>query len=367
MIWDPLTANLVDACVTRFLAERIDLLNTVSPDMAPLGDFARTFLAGGKKFRAQFCILGWSAIPGPEGSADSRAIPDSLIHIAAALEIFHAAALVHDDIIDNSDTRRGAPSAHARFRTLHTASGYAGRAHDFGTHAALLLGDLLLGWSDELLDAGLTILANPERARHTREAFNLMRTQVTAGQYLDVLEESAWVARNDSDPLAQAERIVTFKSAKYSVEAPLCIGAHLAGASQKQLHALRRFGLPLGIAFQLRDDLLGVFGDPSATGKPAGDDLREGKRTMLIAMARQAVDADERKFIDTNLGTPDLSDNDIHTLQTIIQRSGAFTAIEDRIAHHVADALAVLPHAHFTDHAVEDLEAMAHAVSNRAT
>ena len=190
--------------------------------------------------------------------------------------------------MDNSDTRRGAPSAHRRFETTHGERGWSGDATAFGDSSALLLGDLLLGWSDELFDAGTGMLASREHGLAGRAEFNRMRTEVTAGQYLDILEEASWPTHPETEALSRAHRVIVYKSAKYSVEAPLAIGAALGGATPAQLAALREFGLPLGVAYQLRDDLLGVFGDPEVTGKPAGDDLREGKRTVLIAIARRS-------------------------------------------------------------------------------
>src|SRR5690606_39237215 len=184
-------------------------------------------------------------------------------------------------ILAASDLRRGGPAAHRAFEGLHRGHEWDGDAGAFGTAGAILLGDLLLGWADELFEEGLAQLGDREAAHAARAEFFRMRTEVTAGQYLDVLEEHSWRSRPDSEALPRAHRVIVYKSAKYSVEAPLAIGGSLAGGSLAQLAALREFGLPLGVAFQLRDDMLGVFGDPAVTGKPSGDDLREGKRTVL--------------------------------------------------------------------------------------
>ena len=263
-------------------------MSSISPDLRPLIDFSRQFLRGGKRFRAQFCYWGAQSVVSSGSVAENRdgerVSPglSATVSAASSLEIFHAAALVHDDIIDNSDTRRGTASAHKLFESLHAESGWAGDSVDFGRASAILLGDLMLGWSDELLDEGLAEVADQAAARRARLEFNRMRTEVTAGQYLDILEERAWLTQPEDELLDRAMRVIVYKSAKYSIQAPLVIGAALAGGSDDQLDSLRAFGLPLGIAFQLRDDVLGVFGDALVTGKPSGDDLREGKRTVLI-------------------------------------------------------------------------------------
>jgi geranylgeranyl diphosphate synthase type I len=347
--------ELVHSRIDEFINTRESIVTTISPDLAVLVEFSRQFLSGGKRFRARFAQLGWQSVS-RSTSGSAAAAPDAhldggsstgtalagLVSAASALEVFHAAALVHDDIIDHSDTRRGAPSAHRRFESLHGSNGWAGSPADFGRASAILLGDLLLGWSDELLDEGLDDAADRASARRARAQFNLMRTEVTAGQYLDILEERAWITQPEAELLERAERVIVFKSAKYSVQAPLVIGAALAGADDDHLDVLRAFGLPLGIAYQLRDDLLGVFGDAAVTGKPSGDDLREGKRTVLIALARERLDARTLGTVDRLLGRADLQAEQITTLQQIIVDSGAVDRVETLIQHNVAEALKAL-------------------------
>ncbi|WEO79031.1 polyprenyl synthetase family protein [Cryobacterium sp. SO2] len=333
--------DLVHSRIDEFINTRESIVTTISPDLAVLVDFSRQFLSGGKRFRAQFAYLGWQSVPAPSTGPAAGALT-GLVSAASALEVFHAAALVHDDIIDNSDTRRGAPSAHRRFESLHGAQGWAGSPDDFGRASAILLGDLLLGWSDELLDEGLDDAPDRLSARRARAEFNRMRTEVTAGQYLDILEERAWITQAESELLDRAVRVIVFKSAKYSVQAPLVIGAALAGADDDHLDTLRDFGLPLGIAYQLRDDLLGVFGDAAVTGKPSGDDLREGKRTVLIALARERLNSADLSTLDSLLGRQDLTPDQIVYLQESIVASGAVDRVETLIQENVAEALAVL-------------------------
>jgi geranylgeranyl diphosphate synthase type I len=365
--------DLVHSRIDEFINTRESIVTTIGPDVAVLIDFSRQFLSGGKRFRASFAHLGWLSVPVPSGrrapggiAADSDAPSAGIVAVASALEVFHAAALVHDDIIDKSDTRRGSPSAHRRFESLHGAEGWAGNAGGFGTASAILLGDLLLGWSDELLDEGLDGATDRVSARRARAEFNRMRTEVTAGQYLDILEEQAWITQAESELLGRAVRVIVFKSAKYSVQAPLVIGAALAGADDRHLDSLRAFGLPLGIAYQLRDDLLGVFGNASVTGKPSGDDLREGKRTVLIALAREGLSGADLDSVDRLLGRPDLSAEQISELQQIILGSGAVDRVEAMIQENVAAALTVLADSPVDDGVAGQLTDFAGTVTRRA-
>ena len=349
----------VNTRLESFITERESILRSLGPDLAPFVDFSRQFLSGGKRFRAQFALMGF----GTQG----RPIPDHAIDVASALEIFHAAALVHDDIMDKSDTRRGAPSAHRRFESVHGSAGWAGSSADFGTSAALLFGDLLLAFCDELITEGLLETTDRQAALRSRRDFDRMRLDVTAGQYLDIVEERAWPSIEKLDSLPRANRVVIYKSAKYSVEAPLVIGALLAGAGTADIATLRAFGLPLGIAFQLRDDLLGVFGDPSVTGKPAGDDLREGKRTVLIALAQQELPPSDVLELDRLLGNPALLASDIASLRAMLTASGAVDQVEALIAENVRVSLEALANSNFSAATTAELSALADGVTQRTS
>lgn len=369
----PRLVDLVQARLDAFLADRAAEVLAISPDLDVLEAGARRLLAGGKRFRARFCYWGWRAVAAApaefdplEDGDDERVELDAVIAVAAGLEAFHAAALVHDDIMDNSDLRRGQPSVHRAFAALHAERGLDGDADGYGVAAALLLGDLLLGWSDDLVDAGLDSLRDREAARATRQEFARMRTEVTLGQYLDIFEELTWRLVPEADLLSRAQRIVVYKSAKYSVEAPLVLGASLAGGSLPQLAALREFGLPLGIAFQLRDDLLGVFGDPEVTGKPAGDDLREGKRTILVNLARQKLPGTALRIFDELLGDRTLDARQVAMLQTAVRDSGAVETVERAIAHNVGLARTALADASIARSARDELTALAEAVTARS-
>lgn len=366
----PRLVSLVDARINEFLISRDSILRPIAPQLAPFATFSRDLLSGGKRFRAQFCYWGWRAVsPANNQSAvPSEAELDALVDLCAGLELFHAAALVHDDIIDNSDTRRGLPSVHRRFETLHRDSGWAGPGRTFGEGSAVLLGDLLLAWSDELISRA--VLGAPSLATllATREAVDIMRTEVTLGQYLDLLEERAWAdAAHPAESMERAERVIVYKSAKYSVEAPLVIGASLRGASVEQLDCLRRFGLPLGIAFQLRDDILGVFGDAERTGKPSGDDLREGKRTALVALTRARLDGSAQRLFDELIGDPELDERQIRMLQRTMVDAGAVTEVELMITERLRTALAELERSPLGDTARRELATMARTITHRDT
>ncbi|RFA09143.1 geranylgeranyl pyrophosphate synthase [Subtercola boreus] len=366
--------KFVDTNIVDFLTDRDPILVSIANELAPFGQFSRNLLSGGKRFRAQFCYWGWRSVLEPDirsaehatgyGSGPGETEFRALVGLCTALEFFHAAALVHDDIIDNSDTRRGMPAAHRRFEELHTSAGFSGNAASYGRASAILMGDLLLAWSDELVGDALDAL-EPAARTATRREFNSMRVEVTLGQYLDVLEESAWPVVPEAELLPRAERVIVYKSAKYSVEAPLVLGARLHGASEAQVTALRAFGLPLGIAFQLRDDLLGVFGDSARTGKPSGDDLREGKRTVLVALARQTLSSGSRRIFDEMLGDPDLTAEQIATLQATITDSGAADRVESLIARHVDDALTALAAAPLAEPARIELAGLARKITER--
>ncbi len=364
--------DLIQQRIDNFLAERHSQFTTIAPELVPVTDLARDYLAGGKRFRGLFCYWGWQAVSADPNGFDS--LPDddvqaelpAIVLAASALEVFHAAALVHDDIMDKSDTRRGAPAAHKRFESLHRKSGWRGDAASYGNSAALLLGDLLLGWSDELFDQGTGLLASAPSGRAGRAEFNRMRTEVTAGQYLDILEENAWASYPESSALSRAHRVIVYKSAKYTIEAPLAIGAALGGGSLAQLAALREFGLPLGVAYQLRDDLLGVFGDPAVTGKPAGDDLREGKRTVLIALARTKLAASTRQLLDELIGDDSLDAQQIDMVRTALVDCGAVDEVEGIIDHNVSLAQTAIRDAPISHSARTQLLELADSATRRS-
>jgi geranylgeranyl diphosphate synthase type I len=309
----------VDQVLAAFLARQADVLSGVSADCRPMVDSVVSLLSGGKRLRPAFCYWGWR---GAGGDSD-----EPIVAAAAALEMFQAAALIHDDVIDGSDLRRGMPAVHRRFAAMHADQGWQGDSERFGLASAVLAGDMCMVWTEELFTgSGLS----PVRLHAARAMFDRMRTELLGGQYLDVLTQ----ATPHRDPAAAIERamqVLRFKSAKYSVEHPLQIGALLAGAGPELLAAYSTYGLAVGEAFQLRDDLLGVFGDPAHTGKPAGDDLREGKRTVLIGLAQQAATPAQAALVERLLGDPGLDDDAIGILRGVLMDTGAVDAVERMI------------------------------------
>jgi geranylgeranyl diphosphate synthase type I len=339
----------VQAALEAFLDEQAERLLPLGVDAARLVAEARTSVAGGKMFRAAFCWWGHLALAAP---ADEGA----LVRACSSLELLHASALVHDDYVDASDSRRGRPSTHRTFESEHRGAGWRGDPEQYGAAAAILLGDLLLSWSDQLLRrCGLP----PEAVAPALDVFDLCRTEVISGQFLDVSAQAR--GRADVDT---AMTVLRYKSAKYSVERPLHLGAALAGGSEEARAELTAFGLPLGEAFQLRDDLLGVFGDPAVTGKPAGDDLVEGKRTVLVALALDAAPASDAALLDRSLGTP-LTSDEVERLRGIIDASGAHAQVEAVIDQLTEVSLAALERASVDDGAREVLRGLASAVTQR--
>lgn len=356
-----LVASSVATRLDRFISEMKTESSEYGPDASTFLEAASATLVGGKRLRARFCHAGWQAIAHAGGSLATETA--ELWDLCAALEIFQSAALVHDDIIDNSDTRRGRPASHRALEQHHRGAAWSGDAEAFGRGAAVLLGDLLVAWSDDLLEEAL---AQHPHASAVRRVYARMRRDVTTGQFLDVAEESAWSVNPIEEHAERALRVVSLKSARYSVEQPLLLGATFAGADAEQASALRAFGHPVGVAFQLRDDVLGVFGDEAVTGKPSGDDLREGKRTALIAFTREALAAPARTVLDELLGDPDLSPEQISSLQATIVGSGALDRVEELIARYAHEADRALSGARLDNAAVGSLRDLARAATVRS-
>jgi geranylgeranyl diphosphate synthase type I len=264
---------------------------------------------------------------------------------------------VHDDVMDASATRRGSPAAHAAFARLHTDSGWSGDAEVFGTAAAIVQGDLLLSWADAMFAAA--DLDEPARSA-TRHVYDDVRQIVMAGQYLDAL-----VQARGAFSVADALRVATFKTSKYTVEGPLHVGAAAAAADQRTFDALSGYGLPLGEAFQLRDDVLGVFGDPAHTGKPAGDDLREGKRTLLVALAMERADTEQADLLRRELGHREMADTTIEQLRQVIIDTEALDRAERLIAARAEQARQALDDPAIDSDAIAPLGALALAATAR--
>lgn len=321
----------VDSALAASLATAAESFAAISPSAAELIDPIREFTAKGKRIRALICWWGFEL-----GGGDATAEP-GIAQVAASVELLHAAALIHDDIIDDSDTRRGRPAVHAAHRTAHAERGWAGDAALYGTGAGIIAGDLCLSLSEEIYSAsGLARLGSPEAVRRHDD----FRREVMVGQFLDIRLQAAPV--DPTDLIDRAREVLTYKSAKYSVEHPLLLGAALGGADAELLAELAEFGLPLGRAFQLRDDELGVFGDPQVTGKPAGDDLRQGKKTVLVGSVLTRLDEDTAAWFGERLGAADLADAEIRRMEELLRSTGALAAFEEQIDAEIARAESAL-------------------------
>ncbi len=342
----------IDEVLRDYLTrQRRDLL-AIDPELSLLCDTVETLvLRGGKRLRPLFGYWAYRAAGGVDR--------DEVLAALAALELVQASALIHDDVMDDSDTRRGEPAAHRRFAGVHGDNGWSGDPDAFGAASAILLGDLCLAWSDELLHGCGLDAASVDRAR---PVFDAMRTELIVGQYLDVLTQAT-----GETSVQRATKVARYKSAKYTVERPMLLGAALAAAGPEIHAAYSAFGVPLGEAFQLRDDVLGVFGDPARTGKPAGDDLREGKRTYLVAAAYEAATVGDRAALGAGLGDPALDRAGVDQLREIIEVTGALDRTEQRITELTGQALAALSGVELTGAGRQALVDLAAAATQRAT
>jgi geranylgeranyl diphosphate synthase, type I len=351
------TAELADAVtdqLRRYLRDRrADAAHIGGDYDALIAGLEEFVLGGGKRLRPAFAYWGWRAVS--DQDADEQALL-----LFSALELLHASALVHDDVIDSSATRRGRPTTHVRFAALHHDRHWRGSADQFGISAAILLGDLALAWADDIV-AGVE-LRHDARTR-VRRVWADIRTEVLGGQYLDIVAEAS-----AAESIASAMAVNTYKTASYTVARPLQLGA-AAAADRPDVHALfHEFGNDLGVAFQLRDDVLGVFGDPAVTGKPSGDDLRSGKRTALLATALELADtsdASAANLLRRSVGT-DLSDAEVHEVCDVIDRVGALAAVEDQIDALTRRALDLVADAPIHPAAKAGLAGLANLAANRS-
>ena len=344
----------VEAQLQDFLKMQSEYFTSIAPELKPAATSLTAFVInGGKRFRPLFAAVG--AI-----GAGSQ-LSDAEIRAFASLELLQACALVHDDLMDASDTRRGEPAIHKLFESMHESEKYQGKATQFGLSASVLIGDLALIWSDQMLNSSGI---KSESLLAALSVHDEMRVELIAGQYLDVFEQA-----RGTQSVAQALNIARYKSAKYTIERPLHLGAAIAIPDPlmraKLVSIYSEFGLPLGEAFQLRDDLLGVFGDPKVTGKPAGDDLREGKRTVLMAMTHDRISgAAEAEFM-AEFGNHDISESAIARLQEIISETGAAMHVEDLIEELTSTALEALNRDEIVPQARELLTEMAIIATKR--
>jgi geranylgeranyl diphosphate synthase type I len=337
-------AARVDARLSLFLSGERKRWTAFDNDLSVVFDeLERMVVGGGKRLRPVFTHWGFV---GAGGKPDDARVIDA----GAAFELLHAFALFHDDIMDGSVTRRGATTTHERMQAEHRARSWAGDARRFGDGAAILIGDLSFVYADMLL-----------ASLGTRgwQMWNELRVELNVGQYLDMLGS----AQNERRP-EKAARICRYKSGKYTIERPLHLGALLADEHTDLLDAYSAYGLPLGDAFQLRDDVLGVFGESSVTGKPVGDDLREAKPTPLMALALQRATPAQRGVLE-QVGRSTLGAADIAAVQQAIVDSGALTEMESTITRLTNEAIAAISKAPVSGEVQDRLVELAHFVSDR--
>ncbi|MGK5737499.1 polyprenyl synthetase family protein [Micromonospora sp. URMC 103] len=343
----------LDDTLAAFLAAEVATLTEID---AAIGDFATTtrdaVLCGGKRIRPTFAHWGWRGLVGV-----AEPLPPVLPALAA-LELLHTFALVHDDVMDEAATRRGRPTLHVALAARHAAAGRRGDPRRFGESVAVLAGDLCLVWADRLM-AHASVPAT--RLFEVRRCYDQMRVETVAGQFLDVLGESEATGWS----VDRALRVARYKTASYTVQRPLLFGAALAGvtADAPQIAAYTRYGLAVGEAFQLCDDLLGVRGDPATTGKPAGDDLRSGKPTVLLLLARQLATPAQRRALDRAGAVA--GDREIAALAEVVELTGAVARVRRMIDDRVAEALAALDGAELDPTTRAALAGLATAATDR--
>lgn len=343
-------ARRVDEDLGAFLADQRAVMSSADPAVSPLfEELERVIGSGGKRLRPVFCCLGQMAAGAEVGAEGVRA--------AAALELLHTFAIVHDDVMDRSRSRRGSPASWVHLGEEHRRQRYVGDPGAYGLAAAVLAGDMALALADRAL-MGASFPS--DRMARALARYDRMRVDVVAGQFLDVLAAHRGAADEE-----ETRRIAVMKSGGYTVEAPLQIGAILAGADDELLRVLSRYGIALGEAFQLRDDVLGVFGDPDVTGKDRDSDLREGKRTVLLAKAIATVAGDDGRLLEERIGRPDMTPEEVEQARDLMESSGALDATVQLIDELVAGARAALDGERLPKQAASLLTEMAGIVAVR--
>ena len=332
--WLAQTRAESSSAVRTFVAERCREHVDGAPDAYVLGRVLSEYVGRGKLLRSAFVRAGWST------AADDSA---AVVRAAASVELLHCFALMQDDVMDGSRLRRGAPSAHVLFAQWHRQEGHTGSADAFGEAAAVLAADLCLVWSDQMLrESGV----GADGVVRGMRRYDRLRSELAVGQFRDLVND----ARRDP-PLAAVLDVARAKSGNYTVRRPVELGAEMAGASPALLRALGRYGAAVGEAFQLRDDVLGVFGDPAATGKPVGEDLRARKATCLLVLTRQNASSADRRELDRLDRLEQVRPEDVDTYLAIVERTGARDRVEDLIRERVAEGQAAIEHADMPDDA----------------
>lgn len=344
--WEPAAFKArVDEALRRFVAREADVFAAIDPLLGPVAEQLEAAVADGKRLRAAFCYWGWRAV----GQPDS----DALVRAAASMELVHAAAVVHDDLIDDSPLRHGRPTAHVALRGALRRRPHADTA---ARSLAMLVGDLLMALAGQLFTVSGLPAAYLSRAR---PLWAVMARELIAGECLEILRTG------DSPDTEASLKIVRYKTAKYTVEQPLLIGGALAGAGARVREGYSAYGLPLGEAFQLRDDLLGLFGDPGRTGKANADDVRGQRPTALLAETWRLADEDERALLSGLLGRGELDGQGLDSVREVMRRLKAPDRVENMISARVEEALDALHELDVPAHSAAALTALAHTAAVR--
>lgn len=293
------------------------------PECAELVDgIEHLVTGGGKRIRPALVSQAFRTCG---GRPVSRALP-----LAMATELLHTYLLIHDDIMDRSDLRRGRKTCHVLFAERHRSRGRPGDAEHAGRSVAILLGDLAHTWAVELFEEAV---AGAGRAEALRRSFSAMCEEVIYGQHM----EGSLPFRDEVDEEDVLE-VVRLKSGRYTVERPVELGALLAEAGPERLETLRRYGRAVGEAFQLQDDILGTFGDAERAGKPGGTDLVEGKRTLLVHFALEGGTAAQQRELEELLGVADPGDDAVRRARSIIRETGALDRVRELIGERLDEA-----------------------------
>ena len=349
----PGLTSAINTSLAEFFDRESLYLKEIGSELEPVADALGHFLLdSGKRLRPLFAAIGYLGT--------SAELTPEIVRGVSSLELVHVCALIHDDVMDGSDTRRGAPAIHKQFESLHADRKLHGSDRQFGVASAILIGDLALVWAAKMLhESG----APAKQILNSLPIYDEMRIELMAGQYLDTYEQAL-----ASESVERSLKVARYKSGKYSIERPLHFGATLAPQfTQAQIKMYSDYGLPLGEAFQLRDDLIGVFGDPSVTGKPAGDDLREGKRTVLVATTLSKANASQRELFLHNFGQPELDLVQIDSMREIIVETGSLAKLETLIEEMTSKARTALKSGEMTEYAASLLDEMAIAATSRTS
>lgn len=334
--------DLLREQVAVVLAEQLGAgraqLRDIAPEAVTLVDSLERYLAGGKLLRPRFCF--WGGLSALEDEPTAQQV-EALARCGAAIELVQAAALMHDDVIDHSPTRRGRPAMHVEAMTAHREQHLAGSPEDYGTAVAVVLGDLALSWAEQVF---ARIPAAGERGVRARAEFDALRTEVMTGQFLDVLHQAGGFTSPAGGEEA-ALSVIRWKTVPYTVLRPVRLGAALMGAEDGALDLMGDWAIEVGTGFQLLDDLLSVIGDEDSTGKPTGGDILEGKRTVLLARTEAAADGTGRDLLSRTVGSAAAPRGDVLAVHDLMVSTGAVASVAEDVRAHAARATAVLSRA----------------------